>query len=71
MLVENLNTMEVSSRRAAVISAEYFYKQVTNRNSCYVLLGSVPEWLKGAVLKTVGGLNRPGVRIPPLPLIIE
>jgi hypothetical protein len=29
--------------------------------------GSVSEWSKEAVLKTVEGLRPPGVRIPPLP----
>ena len=32
-------------------------------------IGEVAEWSKAAVLKTVDGLNRPGVRIPPSPPI--
>ena len=33
-------------------------------------LGEVAEWSNAAVLKTVDGLNRPGVRIPPSPPVL-
>ncbi len=33
--------------------------------------GEVAEWSNAAVLKTVDGVNRPGVRIPPSPPYIS
>ena len=57
---------ELCSSNVELPTTIQYDARLAKANDC-TDIGEVAEWSNAAVLKTVDGLNRPGVRIPPSP----